>query len=907
MWSCHQRSSIAFFLSLTMTLLVYLPTGCGIEPANREDNHTADANQSVEKTPDIVIDEQKDVDVQDVVNAPDHGEPVSDEVGTDTQGTKEALEDAGVTDVPSVSDLRPDDAPDERPDETQVMDQEPIADQPPPSQAMDPRGCVKLTNAELRKYGYEPVRAHGAKGDGKTDDTAAIHKAIAEANKLRRVVYLHPGTYLVSKTLEFVEDTENTRSNNDTSRFGQMLLGSYCGKTRPIIRLKDGVAKQTNEQKIAAEPFPVVLFWRNQAGAKGPDDTHGGKDWNQTVRNVHIVLGKNPGAVGVRHAGAEGCSASEVSVDARGGFAGFYNLNSSGGYTYNVEVRGGQYGLYIERTRGGSVLIVGLTLYEQQKTPVAIGTYTPVGLVGFNIKASKGQVISTITGAENNHTVGGKLTSTYHDSSGHVFLIDGQVDVSAGTLPLLKNTNRSVYLKNVYVRGVKNLLQNDATKGKLQAHKNTSWTYISEFNYSGPYQSLYGEAGVLVNGKKSDQTFYDGKLYAPSQNIVVNASSPPPANILSQHLYQTAICNVEGQDNVFVTDHGANPNDGKDDTAAIKKAIVEGQRIGGRVFLPASSADPKTGALIGQYIISGTLDLGAKTVMCGVTRYSTVLNALGWKNPQTNSPVIRTVNNKNATTTIADFKIRIGNPAGSQKAGYKHHVFAIHWRAGANSLYRDVYKNRAWGDPGNVRVLVISGAGGGKFFGVTQHGGYPPPGCKETASEKCKMQDAQGNYFSSPDARLMLVEGNSEPLHFYPFHCQHMTQPKGILCELKNARKVSIYAAKSEIGSTPGRAKAIVRMNPPNLVMTWMRITDSKEIAVYGHETLAQTGKGRGLIEIRNSDVRVVSMGRRGNGKTDAHVEVPLDQFYFVKELLANGAHTLRAHSFVSFYKSITP
>ena len=52
-----------------------------------------------------------------------------------------------------------------------------------------------------------------------------------------------------------------------------------------------------------------------QANAQGPDDTHGGRDWNQVIRNVKIVLGNNPGAVGIRHAGAQGSSAQEVSID----------------------------------------------------------------------------------------------------------------------------------------------------------------------------------------------------------------------------------------------------------------------------------------------------------------------------------------------------------------------------------------------------------------------------------------------------------------------------------------------------------------------------------------------------------------------------------------------------------------
>lgn len=208
----------------------------------------------------------------------------------------------------------------------------------PRQQALDPAGCRSLTDAELRAAGYEPVRAHGAVGDGIIDDTAAIKSAIAAANLARRVVYLHPGTYLVSDTLELRQDPLTTNQiEAGRGHPGQTLLGSYCGAERPTIRLADGTAPQTDEQTVAAEPFPLVLLWRpRSASSASPDDDDSSHTYDLVVRNVRLVLGDNPGAVGVRHNGAEGSSVSEVTINATGAFAGLYNLCGSGGYTYDV-------------------------------------------------------------------------------------------------------------------------------------------------------------------------------------------------------------------------------------------------------------------------------------------------------------------------------------------------------------------------------------------------------------------------------------------------------------------------------------------------------------------------------------------------------------------------------------------
>lgn len=80
----------------------------------------------------------------------------------------------------------------------------------------------------MNSFGYFDVREFGAKGDGITDDTNAIRKAIDEAAKVNGVVIIPPGNY-VTGTLKLAPGME-IRGNADFS------FRSACGS---ILRLRD--------------------------------------------------------------------------------------------------------------------------------------------------------------------------------------------------------------------------------------------------------------------------------------------------------------------------------------------------------------------------------------------------------------------------------------------------------------------------------------------------------------------------------------------------------------------------------------------------------------------------------------------------------------------------------------------
>ena len=125
----------------------------------------------------------------------------------------------------------------------------------------------------------------GAKGDGVTDDTAAL-KSVFEAGKTQRHstfgsarhIYLPNGVYLVREPIRV----------GDKKKF---IIGQ--SRERTIIRLKDRSAAFQD----ARRPAPVIHF-----GKGSRRDWHFAQNFGQRMVNLTIDVGRgNPGAVGLHY------------------------------------------------------------------------------------------------------------------------------------------------------------------------------------------------------------------------------------------------------------------------------------------------------------------------------------------------------------------------------------------------------------------------------------------------------------------------------------------------------------------------------------------------------------------------------------------------------------------------------
>jgi hypothetical protein len=119
---------------------------------------------------------------------------------------------------------------------------------------------------------------YSAKGDGITDDTTAIQKALDDHPNAGAIIYLPNGHYLVSKTLRWPAGKHGETDFKRTLMMGQSRQGA-------VLRLKDSAPGFENPQKPAA-----VLYC-----GKAPAQRFGNE-----IHSLTVDTGvDNPGASGV--------------------------------------------------------------------------------------------------------------------------------------------------------------------------------------------------------------------------------------------------------------------------------------------------------------------------------------------------------------------------------------------------------------------------------------------------------------------------------------------------------------------------------------------------------------------------------------------------------------------------------
>lgn len=285
---------------------------------------------------------------------------------------------------------------------------------------------------------------YGAKGDGVTDDTAAIQRALTENSGKNKIVYLPEGTYLVSDTLAWAKPYKRLTLEGE-SREGT------------TIKLKDRAAGFGNP----SDSKPVITTFTGNST---------GQAFRNQIYDLTIDVGTgNAGAVGIQFTSNNQGGIRNVAIrssDPQGaGFAGVnFNKQWPGpslikdvtveGFDYGIRIGYFEYGLVFENLTLKNQNLYGLRNYQNA---VSIRNFTSINAVPAIYNQAAGGLVNVLNG----RFTGGIASNDAIDNP---------------------NSDAKVYLRNVTTSGYRSALRDDR-----RIFTNST---ISEYA-SGPTYSLF--------------------------------------------------------------------------------------------------------------------------------------------------------------------------------------------------------------------------------------------------------------------------------------------------------------------------------------------------------------------------------------------------------------------------------
>ena len=414
---------------------------------------------------------------------------------------------------------------------------------------------------------YRNVKDYGARGDGVTDDTAAINAAITAGDRCGQgcdsstvvpaLVYFPSGTYLVSTPIiqyyftQLVGDALNPPTLLASSNFAGIAV-------------------------IDSNPYDNTgnNWWTNQ------------NNFYRQVRNFKIDISNVQGsATGVHWQVAQATSLTnlvfEMSTAQGTQHQGMFMENGSGGFMSDLVFNGGKLGMWI----GNQQFTFRNITVNNAVTAIVVGWnwgFTFKGLeihgcnVGFDMTA----------GGSANQGVGAAIILDAIITNTPTFVI---TSTTASSEP---HTSGSLILDNIRLANVPSAVQSDSGNVLLAGTQGGSPQVISSWGQGQFYVDNSGKGGFQQN------------------NLSPNPSKPSVLLDGTGAFFQRARPQYENyavSDFVSVKSQGAAGDGRTDDTAAIQKAIQDyaGCKI---IYFPA-----------GFYLVTGTIQVPAGTRIVGET------------------------------------------------------------------------------------------------------------------------------------------------------------------------------------------------------------------------------------------------------------------------------------------------
>lgn len=212
-------------------------------------------------------------------------------------------------------------------------------------------------------YLDDPV--FGVRGDGKSDDTAAIQKAI-DAVPGQGILFVPEGRYRLTRTLTVWPGVRVIGFGSHRPTF---FLGDWTPGFQGVERLMVLFAGRC---ETATEP-PIPESAGQDAGDFGlPNDANPGTFYS-AMSNVDLEVGMgNPAAVGVRARYAQHCFLAHIDFRLRSGLAGIHDI---GNFAEDLRFFGGDYGI-VTRTPspGWQFTLLDSTFEGQAKAAILTRT-----------------------------------------------------------------------------------------------------------------------------------------------------------------------------------------------------------------------------------------------------------------------------------------------------------------------------------------------------------------------------------------------------------------------------------------------------------------------------------------------------------------------------------------------------
>ncbi|XXH01836.1 hypothetical protein Hte_008198 [Hypoxylon texense] len=408
---------------------------------------------------------------------------------------------------------------------------------------------ISAFNANKATYKvYRNVKDYGAKGDGKTDDTAAINKAISDGSRCapgsctsssttNAVVYFPAGTYLVSSSI--------------VDYYATNLIGNP--NNMPILKATAGFSG-----------FGVIDGAQYQAGGVLP---YGATNifWRQ-VKNFVIDITSIPAtteATGIHWPTAQATSLQNIvfkmSTNTGTKHQGIFIEEGSGGILNDLVFYGGLYGAVF----GNQQFTVRNLTFNNAVTAIYQlwdwgWTYKSI-----TVRCNCTVGLDMATRDSSAETVG---SVTFFDSSFTNTKIAFNISRSAKSTP---TTGGSLAIENVSLKNVPTAIQYGPTKSTLLAGTTgsttiASWVSGNVYSPTGPKTT----AGAITPPTRPSVLVSSGKYY--------ERSKPSYADLAS-----TSFSSVRTG--------GAKGDGTTDDTAALQKVITAAASAGKVVYFDAGT------------------------------------------------------------------------------------------------------------------------------------------------------------------------------------------------------------------------------------------------------------------------------------------------------------------------------